>query len=184
MQKILAKLQKARIPIDVNKCKSHVIKTKYLGLMISTDSIKIDPAKINAIKQWDIPICVKEIRSFIDFCNFYCQLIRDFSKIAGPLNALIKKELKFKWSEKYDQMFKSLKQKICEAPILTYFDLSKQCHQETDLSNYVSAGVLSQKSEDGLLHPIVYFSKIMMLAKCNYKIYDKELLAIIWCLKK
>ena len=51
MQKILTKLQKAKILADIDKCEFHVIETKYLGLMISTDGIKIDPAKINVIKQ-------------------------------------------------------------------------------------------------------------------------------------
>jgi hypothetical protein len=52
---------------------------------------------------------------------------------------------------------------------------------ETDSSDYVSSGVLSQKGEDGLLHPVAFFSKKLIPAECNYEIYDKELLAIIRC---
>ena len=93
------------IPADVNKCEFYVTETKYLDLMISTDSIKMDPAKVDAIRQWDTPICVREVRSFIRFCNFYRQFIRDFSKIAGPLNALTKKDMKFEWTEECNQAF-------------------------------------------------------------------------------
>ena len=85
IRKMLAKLPEAGIPADVDKCEFHVIKTKYLGLMISTDSIKIDLAKVDAIRQWDTPTCVKEVHSFIGFYNFYCQFIRNFSQIARPL---------------------------------------------------------------------------------------------------
>ena len=76
----------------MDKCEFHVTETKYLGLIISTDGIKMDPAKVNAIRQWDTPTCVKEIRSFIGFCNFYRQFIKNFSKIAGPLNTLTRKD--------------------------------------------------------------------------------------------
>ena len=86
--------------------------------------------------------------------------------------------MKFEWSVECDQAFESLKQRVCEAPILKHFDSSKQCHVETDSFDYVSAGVLSQE-HNGILHPVAYFSKRMVPAECNYKIYDKELLAII-----
>ena len=70
-----------------------------------------------------------------------------------------------------------------EAPILKHFDPSKQCHVETDSLDYVNAGLLSQE-DNGILHPVAYFSKRMVPAECNYEIYDKELLAIIWCFKE
>ena len=63
--------------------------------------------------------------------------------------------------------------------ILYYFDLTKQCFIETDSSDYVNASVLSQMGDDGLLHPMAYFLRRIAPAECYYKIYDKELLAII-----
>ena len=72
MQKVLTKLQEARIQADVDKCEFHVTETKYLGLIISVDGIKIDLLKVDVIKLWDTPTCVREVRSFIGFCNFYC----------------------------------------------------------------------------------------------------------------
>ena len=50
---------------------------------------------------------------------------------------------------------------------------------EADLSNYITGGILSQYNKDGVLYPVVYFLKWLNPAKCNYEIYDKELLAII-----
>ena len=73
---------------------------------------------------------------------------------------------------------------MCEAPILCHFDPSKQCFIETDLSDYVNASVLSQLDDEGVLHPVAYFSRKMAPAECNYEIYDKKLLAIIWCFKE
>ena len=96
VQKVLMKLREAKIPADVDKCEFHITETKYLGLIISTEGIKIDPAKVDAIKQWDSPTCIQEVRLLIGFCNFYCRFIKDFSKIAGSLNTFTKKNVKFK----------------------------------------------------------------------------------------
>ena len=92
---VLAKLRKFEIQADVDKCKFYVTKTKYLGLIISTKRIKIDPAKIEAIRQWDTPTYVQEVYLFVRVCNFYRQFIRNFSKIAGLSNALIKNNIQF-----------------------------------------------------------------------------------------
>ena len=92
---MLTKLREASIQADVDKCEFHVSETKYLGLIISVDGIKMDPAKVDAIKQWNSPTCVQEVRLFIGFRNFYRRFIKDFSKIAGTLNTLMKKDVKF-----------------------------------------------------------------------------------------
>ena len=68
---------------------------------------------------------------------------------------------------------------ITEVPILIYYKQSLRTIVETDSSDYVSSGVLSQLGKDGLLHPVAFFSKNLNSAKCNYEIYNKELLAII-----
>ena len=108
----------------------------------------------------------------------------NFSKVAGPLNALTKKEVKFEWTHDCEKAFSELKQQVCKAPILRHFDPNEQCFVETDSSNYVNAGVLSQPDNNGILHPVAYFSRRMSPAKCNYEIYDKELLAIIRCFEE
>lgn len=68
---MLAKLCEFDIQVDVDKCEFHITKTKYLGLIISKDGIKIDFAKIKAIKNWSTPKHVKNVRAFVGFCNFY-----------------------------------------------------------------------------------------------------------------
>lgn len=77
-----------------------------------------------------------------------------------------------------------MKRHTCKALILKHFNPSKQCFFETNFSDYINAGVLSQIDKDGLLHSITYFLRRMALAECNYEIYNKELLAIICCFKE
>ena len=184
MRLVLTKLCEFDIQVDIDKCKFHVTETKYLGLIVSTEGIRMDLAKIEATKQWDTLTYVQEVCLFVGFCNFYRRFIKNFSKIAGSLNLLTRSNIQFAWTVNYKKAFQELKQYVCKDPILCHFDLSKQCFVETDSLDYVNAGVLSQIGEDGLLHLIAYFSRRITPAECNYKIYDKELLAIIWCFKE
>jgi hypothetical protein len=74
--------------------------------------------------------------------------------------------------------------KFTTAPTLRHFDHSREVIIETDASDYVSAGVLSQSDNEGVLHPVAFFSKKHSPAECNYDIYDKELMAIIKALEE
>ena len=146
---MLAKLQEAGIQADVDKYKFHITETKYLKLIISTDGIKIDPAKIKAIRTWNTPTSVKKVHSFIEFCNFYLQFIQRFSKIANELNALTRKKsvnklFRLIWTDGYKKTFQKPKDWVCEEPILAHFDPKKQCFVKFDSSDYVNARVLSQ----------------------------------------
>jgi hypothetical protein len=65
------------------------------------------------------------------------------------------------------------------APILYYFDPLKKIFVETDILDYVSSGIFSQKNKHGVLYLIIFISKKYNPAEYNYKIYNKELLVII-----
>jgi hypothetical protein len=75
--------------------------------------------------------------------------------------------------------FDDLKNTFTSAPVLARFDPDHDVIVETDASDYVSAGVLSQYDDEGILHPVTFFSKKHSPAECNYEIYDKELMAIV-----
>ena len=77
-----------------------------------------------------------------------------------------------------------LKRAFTTAPVLAHFDPNKEILVETDASDYVSAGILSQRDKEGVLHPVAFFSRKHSPAECNYEIYDKELMAIVRCFEK
>ena len=90
----------------------------------------------------------------------------------------------FAWTNECKKAFQELKNCVCKASILCHFDLSKQCFVETNSSNYINAGMLSQLDDKDVLHLVANFSIKMALAECNYEIYNKEFLAIIWCFEE
>ena len=122
---------------------------------------------------------VKQVRSFLGFCNFYRCFIREYRRIAKLLNRLTRKKTFFIFDKACQEAFQELKYCLTLLPVLGYYSPEAKSILETDASDKVVAGILSQKGKDQLWHPIAYFSKTIVLAEYNYKIYNKKLLAII-----
>ena len=166
-----------------SKWEFHQTETEYLGFIVSQEGIKVDPIKTKAIQTWKTPTKKKEIQSFLEFCNFYRRFIEGFRKIAKPLYQLTEKDQKWEFGTKQQEAFNGLIHKLTHAPILAHYDPKKPITIETDASKYVTAGIISQTGDDGVLRPIAYRSKSMSKSECNYDVHDKELLAIILALE-
>ncbi|GKD11723.1 putative reverse transcriptase domain-containing protein, partial [Tanacetum coccineum] len=93
-------------------------KVQFLGHVIDSEGIHVDPAKIEAIKDWASPKTPTEIRQFLGLASYYRRFIEGFLKIARPMTKLTQKSVKFEWGEKAEAAFQLLKQKLCSAPIL------------------------------------------------------------------
>ena len=117
---------------------------------------------------------------FIDFCNFYQCFIKNFLKIVHSMIQLTQKKIIFKWKKVYQIVFDHMKKCMIKTFILRHFDQTHETILEINSFNYVNDKVLSQYDDENVLHSIVFYSKNMSFAECNYKIYDKELLIIIW----
>jgi hypothetical protein len=127
---------------------------------------------------------VKDMQSFLGFANFYRCFIRGYSTIVAPLTRLTRKNTTFVWDTACTNSFAALKHAFTTAPILCHFDYDREAIVETDASDYVSAGILSQYDDEGILHPVAFFSKKDSPAECNYEIYNKELMAIIYAFEE
>ena len=182
--KVLEKLREIGVSLKPTKCEFHKEETEYLGFIINREGVRADPTKTEAIRVWTKPQKVKDIQSFVGFCNFYRRFIEGFSRTAKPLYNLTKKAQKWDWGEKEQEAFEGLKDKLTTAPILRHFDPEAPIMIETDASNYVCSGIISQQDETGIWKPVAYRSKTMTKAECNYDIHDKELLAIMQALRE
>ncbi|KAF6523243.1 hypothetical protein HZS61_011742, partial [Fusarium oxysporum f. sp. conglutinans] len=165
LKMVLQKLRAAGLFANPAKCEFLVKETKFLGLIVGQEGIRMDPAKVETVKDWKTPTCLTDVQAFIGFGNFYRRFIRDFSKLTAPLNRLTKKDVPFVWDDTCEKAFIKLKEAFTTAPILRPFDWTKDVILETDASDYVSAGKHTA-------------------TECNYEIYDKELMAIIRCFEE
>ena len=182
--RVLEALSKAGLHLKPEKCHFHKTEVKYLGLIISADGVWMDPEKVMAILEWGSPRNLHDVRAFLGFANFYRQFILGYSSVVALLVELTKKGVRFEWGEEYKAAFQELKHRFTSAPVLRHFDPDKEIIVETDASDYVLVSMMSQYDADSILHPVAFFSKKHSPAECNYKIYDKELMAIIHCFEK
>ena len=153
---------------------------EYLGLVVEEGKISTDPIKVKGFADWPIPTCVKDVRSFLGFGNFYRKFIPGFLTLAAPLNALLKKDTIFQWTEETQRSFDALKQKLTSSPVLMMPDQTRPFQIEWDASKYASGAVLTQQDNNGDRHPVAFLSKTFSETERNYKIYDRELLAITY----
>ncbi len=171
--------------IDIKKSQFGVTATKFLGFIISTSGISVDPEKTEAINKWPVPLNVKGTQAFLGFCNFYRRFVKDYGRIAFPLTRLTKKEAQWKWEEEEQEAFRVMKAAITASPVLIHFDPDQETVVETDASYGVCGGVMSQKwKQDGLFHPVAFYSKTMSATEMGYDIHDNEMLAIHLALVK
>jgi len=154
---ILDKLEKFDLFLKPEKCRFHQHEVEYLGVLIGNGSVKMDPVKVQGILEWPTPLTVKDVRSFLGFCNFYRAFIKNFSDIARPLNNLTHKNEQFIWSKERNDAFLHLKEVCCNYPVLRIPYWSCQFIMETDASGYALGVVIAQEFEDGI-HPIAFHS--------------------------
>ncbi|CEL52812.1 hypothetical protein RSOLAG1IB_11157 [Rhizoctonia solani AG-1 IB] len=159
VKEVLQRLMNMQLFCKGSKCKFHQTTMEYLGIIVSDKGFSLDKLKIQAVQEWPTPTTVKQVQSFLGFANFICCFVANFSQIACPLHNLVKKEVKWQWTDKEEQAFRELQRAIINAPVIVHANPSKPYFLETNASGAALGLVLSQRQEDGCLHPIGYLSE-------------------------
>ena len=132
-------------------------------MVVSKGKVEMDPIKTEALTSWLMLKKLKELQSFLGFCNFYRRFIKDYSKIVKPLNQLTGNE-EWKWGAKQQTAFDTLRRVITERPVLAIPVDNEPYQVEADSSDFALGAVLSQQQDDKW-HPIAYLSKSLMEAE-------------------
>ena len=180
VHRVMEILQKNSLSLKLEKCEFKRTSIEYLGVVVSHDLVKMDPAKVARVAEWPTLSTKKEVQLFLGFTNFYQSFIEGFSHIAQPLFDLTKANSAFKWSSEEKLAFDTLRDRIMSALILALPDNSRPYHVKADSSDFATRAVLSQQNlEDKKWHPVAFLSKSLSPVERNYEINDKEMLAIV-----
>jgi hypothetical protein len=182
VQEVLSRLRKFRLYAKASKCVFHSESVEFLGFVVSASGLCMAEDKLAAVKEWPVPSRVKDVQSFLGFCNFYRRFIKSFSEISRCLSDLTKKDVVWCWSDDCQLAFESLKDAILSAPSLHHPDFLLPFVLETDASDFAVGAVLSQPFSAEFLSPVGFFSRKLSSAEVNYDVHDKELLAIVCAL--
>nr|GEU64174.1 putative reverse transcriptase domain-containing protein [Tanacetum cinerariifolium] len=144
---ILELLKKEKLYAKFLKCEFWIPKVQFLGHVIDSQGIHVDPAKIESIKDWASPKTPTEIRQFLGLAGYYRRFIKGFSKIAKSMTKLTQKGIKFDWVEKKENSFQLIKQKLCSAPIVALMGGSGDFVVYCDASQKGLGAVLMQREK-------------------------------------
>ncbi|GJZ62880.1 putative reverse transcriptase domain-containing protein [Tanacetum coccineum] len=170
LKAILELLKKEKLYAKFSKCEFWIPKVQFLGHVIDSRGIHVDPAKIESIKDWASPKTPTEIRQFLGLAGYYRRFIEGFSKIAKSMTKLTQKGIKFDWGEKEENAFQLIKQKLCSAPILALPEGSEDFVVYCDASHKGLGAVLMQREK-----VIAYASRQLKIHEKNYTTHDLEL---------
>jgi hypothetical protein len=212
VRKVLQKIRKANLKLGPEKCKFFFQEIKFLGHIVGKDGIKTDPGKIEKIKNYPRPENLTQLRGFLGLAKYYRKFIKDFAKIAKPLNDLTKgnrgqpleirdgikmkrkksekekktKDFEFieKWKQEQEKAFEQLKEKLITAPILIYPNFEKEFILYTDASKIALGAILHQEGNDGKEHVIAYENKTLNQTEQNYSTTELECYAVVWAIEK
>jgi len=179
MEKILRRLEENDLYVKPEKYMWKVRKIGFLEVVIGPNRIEMEKEKVEEVLSWPESKNMKDVRKFLGLANYYRKLIKDFTQVARPMNMLTRKDVKWQWGTEQQQAFDELKWVFTTKPVLAAPDLDKEFRVKADASNYATGGVLSMKCSDEMWRPVAFISKSLSDTKRNYKIHDKEMLAVV-----
>ena len=167
LEQVFNRLRDSNLTLKPSKCEFAMKEVKYLGHIISKHGVQVNPSKTDAISSFPVPKTQKQVKSFLGMCGFYRKFVESYSKIAAPLNMLLKKEYEKKifWSAECQDSFDKLKQALLSAPILAYPDMNKPFMLTCDASKTAIGFVLGQMDSQGREHVIAYGGRSLSKAE-------------------
>nr|CAH67706.1 H0512B01.1 [Oryza sativa] len=174
----LEKLREHQLYAKFSKCEFWLSEVKFLGHVISSGGVAVDPSNVESVLSWKQPKTVSEVRSFLGLAGYYRRFIENFSKIARPMTRLLQKDVKYKWTEDCEQSFQELKKRLVTAPVLILPDSRKDFQVYCDASRLGLGCVLMQEGK-----VVAYASRQLRPHENNYPTHDLELAAVVHALK-
>lgn len=178
LKSVLGILQDYRMFAKCSKCRFAVAEIEYLGHLISTHGVRVNPSKLDSMVNWPLPQSIKALRGFLGLTGYYRKFIKGYGVIASPLIALLKKNC-FYWTPTTTEAFLNLKKAVTSTPVLRLPDFNKVFTIECDASRTGIGAVLMQEGQ-----PIAFLSQALKGQALYLSTYEKELLSLVKAVQK
>jgi len=176
---VLSRLREVNLKLNPSKCYFAAASVVFLGHVVNKEGTRPDPSKIDAVRGFPTPMTVTTVRSFLGLTGYYRNYIKGYSKLAGPLFELTKKDVDFIWTRDCQRAFDALKKALMGAPILVRPNFKEPFYLDVDWSTKGVGAILSQK-EGRFERVIAYASKALTVAQKKFHPMEGECYALIW----
>lgn len=177
-------LRKNNITVNLEKTKFFRKRVEYVGYILSQEGLHPQKEKIEAIKNFPTPRCIKDLQSLMGLTNYYQRFNSKYAEYLSELTPLLKKNQRWKWGNKEENAFQNLKKSFIEEVILKHPNFQKKFILQADASGYAIAAQLIQEDENGRPGVVSYASRVLRGPELSYTTTEKELLSIVWAMKK
>lgn len=182
LRALFDRLTKAKLTVNLAKCEFAQAQVCYLGHLVGGGQVKPTQAKVEAIVNFPEPRNKRELMRFLGMAGYYRKFCKNFATVCHPLTSLLSKDVRFAWSEECRSAFEAIKAILSNEPVLMAPDFSKEFSLYVDASDVGSGAVLQQTGEDGVVHPVCYFSKKFSGSQTRYSTIEKEALSLVWAM--
>ena len=179
LEEIFSRLRDAGLKIKVSKSKVMQREVEFLGHVVSSEGVKMDPGKVSAILNMTEPGNAKEVRAVMGMFSYYRQYIPNLSTLAAPLFELMKKNARFDFNHKCRVAFQLLKDEVASDRIMAYPNPERPYILDTDCSGVGMGAVLSQVNESDEERPVAFYSRTLSPAERKYSVTKMEMCAMV-----
>lgn len=180
---VFDRLVSYNLVLNVKKCQFFKCHVQFLGFTVTPDGIQPNNDKIDSVLKLAAPKSKKEVQEFLGFVNFYRDFCPGMAEKAACLYDLVKKDVEFQWQGEHESAFRSIIDMLTSPPLLAIPDMQSPFFVSTDASSKAVGVVLFQK-QGGAEQPVAYASRVLKDSERKYSVIEKELLAIIFGLKR
>jgi hypothetical protein len=173
LKKVFLKCRKFGLSLNPKKSFFSMKEGKLLGHIVSTEGVRIDPSRLEAIKTLSLARYKKEIQSFLGKIHYLRRFISNFVELVKFITSMIRKGNEVKWTFEARNSFDQIKKALTEAPFLIRPNYSKEFLIFSFSSHDTLAAFLLPKNIDGIEQPISFFSRVLRDAEVRYDIMEK-----------
>ena len=183
LKAVLQRISESGLKLNMRKCAFRQPVVRFLGMRLSQDGLQVDQFKIEAIQALSAPTSVTELRSLLGMINHLCRFIPHVQSKLKPMYDLLKKETAWTWSHPQQQALQEVKHLISNAPVLAFFDPTKETVVSADASSFGIGGCILQRHGQQL-KPVAFCSRTLSDSESRWAQIEKELLSAAWTCQK
>ena len=184
LEETLCRLQQQGITMKSSKCAIMQKSVEYLGHRVDGERLHTSDQKVEAVRRAPQPSNIKQLKLFLEMMQYYGKFIPHLATLLQPLNSLLCKDAKWKWTSECERAFTEAKETLASPTVLAHCDSQLPLRLAADASAYGVGAVISHVLPDGTKRPIGYASRTLTGSERNYAQLEKEALSLIFAVRK